>query len=32
MPISFSFKEPVLLGRDAASRAMNRRVEISYQI
>ena len=30
-PISYSFHQPVLTGRDPVSRAKNRRVEISYQ-
>ncbi len=30
-PVSYSFHQPALMGRDAVSRAKNRRVEISYK-
>ena len=30
-PVSYSFHQPAFMGRDADSRAKNRRVEISYQ-
>lgn len=31
-PVSYSFSQPAVVGRDAAARAKNRRAEIAYQI